>query len=165
MEDGRRRSTGGDDPAGQTVHHPADDGHPLQAAHSGGVLRSGERRLELPRLAGRMGRLLRDRSGHGQHAGQDGHGRGRQSVADDLSFGALSGGRGPGHGPGHVRPRGHAAESPYAGHPRSADRRTRRGRTGQRPERQGPHGRTAADRRIRREAARRNGRKKKDARR
>ena len=128
---------------------------------SGGVLRPGERRMELPRLAERMGRLLPDRPGHGQHAGQNGSGHRGQPAAHDLSFGTLSGRRGPGHGPRHVRPRGDAAEPADARGARRADRGAGRRRAGQRSSRQGPHGRTGRNRRIRRRPARRPVRRKK----
>ncbi len=51
----------------------------------------------------------------------------------------------PGHGPGHVRPRGHAAEPPDTRPTRRAHRRAGRRRAGQRTSGQGPHGRTRCD--------------------
>ena len=74
-------------------------------------------------------------------------------MASGLPLGPLPGRRGSRHGPGHVRPRGHAAEPPDTRPTRRAYRRAGRRRTGQRSSGQGPHGRTRCDRRIRRRSS------------
>ncbi len=86
--------------------------------------------------------LIRDRTGHGQHAGQAGQRPGRQPAHGDGAGCRMSAAGGPGHGRGHVLARGHAGECQAAARSRRDRGWSGGGPSGVGAGRQGAHDRS-----------------------
>ena len=126
----------------QGVHHPHHALRPDQQAGHQRLLRTARRHVAQPCGFGPLGRRHAHRSRHGVHHRQDGTRHSGQYARHHLPLNEGSRVHCACHGLGHVCPSLHASQPGHAPLVWQSHHRTRHGRTGQPPDRQGTHGRT-----------------------